>query len=736
MKQIPILITLLFISAGIIAQKPSIDDFSGLKSAGKLPACFRELSADKYKKDKESISKEETHFSKSSKKDFYLKNNFIIDDILLSGDILFGDPITEYINKVADKLLKDDPQLRSQLQFYTSKSQYVNAFATDQGIIFVNTGLIAKLNTEAELAFILAHEITHFKEKHSISMHIENEKMIKKRGKYRGVSFKDHFLNINTMSKDQESEADEYAYDHYYKQSDYCLDEIDSVFTMLLLARSPMGERKFDKAFFENDYFKMPEKYIKEELDTLDIEKVKDNDRDAEKESTHPATISRKKALGRMKIKESNEGRKKFIADKNEFEYVRTLARFESIRQMMIDQEYIDAIYNSYVLLEAMPNNKFLESTIASALYIMSTYSNNDKSISLDYSEQSTEIQQLAYFFKKIGSQELNVLAIKYLQDYIAEHGTSTYHENMMNQLMQDLFILHDLKRREFFSAEELQTDISLNDPAKEDNDLYFLNAFAYHMDDAAFYKKMGSFERMKAQKEKEEKRKENKSLARKSRKQKLKEERHEKYYGKELGIDKIAVVSPFYYKINPKKQEPLRLIESEKKQLRFTDRIEKCGTASGLDVEILNPKEYTVSSTDQFNCIGSLNEWFSERIDHETSFDIVPYCSQNIDRASQLLNTKHILWTGVFAVRKKKRAGSWIAASILVGYGISLPVVIGWAMIPSYETAYFSFLFDVESGKNELYVGQSINTSDLTGDFVNSCTYDSFYQIKKQAKN
>jgi len=93
------------------------------------------------------ISKKE----KALEKEFALNSNFGIDDILFSGKVLYGDPLSNYINKVADKVLKDQPKLRSELRFYVLKSYSVNAFSTNQGIIFVTVGFLSQIENEAQI---------------------------------------------------------------------------------------------------------------------------------------------------------------------------------------------------------------------------------------------------------------------------------------------------------------------------------------------------------------------------------------------------------------------------------------------------------------------------------------------------------------------------------------------------------------------------------------------------------
>ena len=94
-----------------------------------------------------------------------LESGFAIDDILQSGLVLFNDPTTIYVNKVLEQLpITDRKLIKKNPRAYVLNSSAVNAFATDQGIIFVTLGLLASLQNEAQLAFILSHELIHIKD--------------------------------------------------------------------------------------------------------------------------------------------------------------------------------------------------------------------------------------------------------------------------------------------------------------------------------------------------------------------------------------------------------------------------------------------------------------------------------------------------------------------------------------------------------------------------------------------
>ena len=86
----------------------------------------------------------------------FLNNSYYeIDYLLRSGQIIFNNEITTYLNQILDVVLKDEPELRSKVKIYLLKSTEVNAYATQQGYVFVSVGLLAQLETESQLAFII-----------------------------------------------------------------------------------------------------------------------------------------------------------------------------------------------------------------------------------------------------------------------------------------------------------------------------------------------------------------------------------------------------------------------------------------------------------------------------------------------------------------------------------------------------------------------------------------------------
>ena len=74
--------------------------------------------------------------------------------------------LAAYVNEIAKRLVSNSSMADEEFTFTLLDSPDINAFALPGGMIYINRGLLAYLNTEAELAGVIAHEIAHITERH------------------------------------------------------------------------------------------------------------------------------------------------------------------------------------------------------------------------------------------------------------------------------------------------------------------------------------------------------------------------------------------------------------------------------------------------------------------------------------------------------------------------------------------------------------------------------------------
>ena len=79
-------------------------------------------------------------------------------------------PVTQYVQQLGRKLAATMPQPTYPYNFHVVQQKDINAFALPGGPIFVNLGTITAADNEAQLAGVMAHEMSHVYMRHSTKM--------------------------------------------------------------------------------------------------------------------------------------------------------------------------------------------------------------------------------------------------------------------------------------------------------------------------------------------------------------------------------------------------------------------------------------------------------------------------------------------------------------------------------------------------------------------------------------
>jgi predicted Zn-dependent protease len=81
----------------------------------------------------------------------------------------YDDPkIQAYVNEIGQRLAAKSHRSNLKYTFTVLDSDEVNAFATPGGYIYITRGIMAYLNSEAELAAVVGHEIGHVAARHAV----------------------------------------------------------------------------------------------------------------------------------------------------------------------------------------------------------------------------------------------------------------------------------------------------------------------------------------------------------------------------------------------------------------------------------------------------------------------------------------------------------------------------------------------------------------------------------------
>jgi hypothetical protein len=91
--------------------------------------------------------------------------------------VVQDEAVHRYVTLVGTLLVKKSSRPNLPFKFIVLDTDGVNAFAAPGGFIHITRGALGLISTEAELAGVLAHEIVHVTEKHTISA-IQKNKLI------------------------------------------------------------------------------------------------------------------------------------------------------------------------------------------------------------------------------------------------------------------------------------------------------------------------------------------------------------------------------------------------------------------------------------------------------------------------------------------------------------------------------------------------------------------------------
>lgn len=729
-------ITFILFSGLVSAQYAN--NYIPLKSSGALPEEFLRTARSLSEEDIKTLG---YGTDRIAKQQFTISSNYFLRDLLLSGDVLINDPLGIYVNKVADELLKNDPELRKQIHIYVTKSPHVNAHAFDKGFIFINAGLLAQLENEAQLAYVISHEITHVVKKHSVNQYIENIKLDRGTSTYETGSYEARNIAKYSFSKDNETEADAEGLVRI-KESGYSVKALSGAFDVLQYSYLPFELVDFKKSFFEDEYLILP--------DTAFLKKtseIKANDDYDDSKSTHPNIRKRRGAVEPELVVSDEANRKKYLVSEEEFKKAREIARFESCRLYLVDRDYVNAIYAAYILLEKYPENLYLKKIVAKALYNIAisessasrnksnyNYSSGNngrlssKSYSIpDYEKIEGPSQRLYYMLDNLDAKELNIIALSYTYKAYKKNPEDIVLSALTDSLFAEMVNSNELYISDFSKSTKAQLMavdtakvVAIVDTTAEESkyskikkqqqqveittdDNFTKYAFVGLLQDNEFVKRYTRAS--KGLTRKAEEKKDNLTYKeRKKQEEQIAKENKNKYTL--LGVEKVLFLEPFYMKTKSVGgEEMINYFESEEKQVKLLEIQKKCADRLKLSYETVSTKNMTTGDIDRYNLNSILNDWLTERFNHGDSSDEMIVGTDEMKSLIEKYGTKYLAWSGVYNEKSKK----------------------------SHNT-YFFILFNMETGEVMKYETRYTKSKDNT-DLITSFVYNSLMHVAKSPK-
>lgn len=708
MKKYCLLLCCLF-TIGLFAQ-PSIDNFTRLESSGDIPIDFKQFVKSKI----------------NDASDFYIKEQFG------SGNILYGSKLNDYVNIVADNLLKEYPDLKEKLRFYIVRSTDVNAYCTEKGIMFINIGLIAQLSNESELAYIMAHEIAHFAEHHILDLNDYKDKN-------KSNDYKEFYLKYHNRSRENELEADRLALERYYKSSPYSYSVLDGVFDVLQYDYLPFDEIVFPRNFIETDFYKFPDNYF-----LTNINPIRSREDYIDTMSTHPNIMKRRENVKQIVSGLNNDGRNTFVQSESLFFEIRELARFESINIFLTRHEYDDAIYNTHVLMQSHPNSEFLNVAMGAALYGISkhkTYGGISEIIE-NYKSIEGEKQQVNYFLSKLNKNEFNLLALRYLWNIHKNYPNNVYITSILTDISRDLVGRNKLDYTDFSdypmgtNAEDIIDEVETPDTTTQKPSGKYEKIKQQNKSQSSLIKpnaKFKTFNYMLVDLKKDpefvklinnainysEDKKVNEIIADKD---------------QVVKVDKILITKPIYTKYLNKSCTKIisginKNYQQERKNLEKT--IQYSVDKLGIDNIFYSDKFLTELNTDQYNQFCRVEAFKTDFVKSEFNKMILyqaPDFSNVIGKMG--FNSINIIsiYTRPDGFNGKKLLPFFFMSPFSIA---SAPFLLLNVIMPTYYTNVRFIVFNPETGETTMDNTYSVS-SETRQSYINSFIYNKYYQIKK----
>lgn len=249
-----------------------------------------------------------------------------------SGAINFNSDATRYLNDLKDRLLQDYSRAAGSIKIYITFNPALNAFATINKNIYFNVGLLARVKNEAQLAYIMCHEIMHIIENHSVEQYRKMKKEVDAVGSSDVARKADQLELIkHNMSQKHEFEADKYGL-HLYLTAGYEAKHAYNAMQLLKEADDELEQKKISKEIMglsEEKFEALITAIRNKELgkDVLldndkDEKKKNDVDSDVESMSTHPGIDERLVEIEKVikEFEKTHKGKASYLVDERTFQ--------------------------------------------------------------------------------------------------------------------------------------------------------------------------------------------------------------------------------------------------------------------------------------------------------------------------------------------------------------------------------------------------------------------------------
>lgn len=368
--------------------------------------------------------------------------------LLWGSDRSVTDPVAHgYLQRIVNRIVAANTEMRdTDARIVFSRDWWPNAYSMGDGSIAINAGLFVYLDNEAELVFVLCHELAHYYLDHAgsaIKKYVETVnseafqkelKLIAKTeyGANKRVEelTRSFAFSSRRHSRENEAEADRLAFS-FMKNTGYDCNAIQSCLQLLDKVDDSLLFKPLDlQQVFNFNGHPFRKKWIQEESSIFGQMKEDDSPRERkEKDSlkTHP-DCSKRIALLTDSIQGLSSGGEKFLVDKGLFHKLRKDFFVEITEQCYREKNLSRNLYYSLLLLQSGENLPVAVYSVARCLNTIYTAQKNHKlgtTIDSEKSAYPKDYNLLLRMLDKIRLEEIASLNFHFCKQY--EQAMSNY---------------------------------------------------------------------------------------------------------------------------------------------------------------------------------------------------------------------------------------------------------------------------------------------------------------------
>jgi Zn-dependent protease with chaperone function len=626
-----------------------------------------------------------------------IEHAYLIQRFLQSGEVLYGDSVSRYLQAICERLLANDSETLSHLRVYAVRATSPNAFVSSQGMVLVHLGLLAQLENEAQLAFVLSHEISHFQEKHLFQL-------LSQETESRFTLLRSQAPASASFPFEVEWEADSLGFG-LYARAGYPASEAVRAIQLIQQQEFFPAARPFEERFLSLGQVVLPDSLRLEDSVAFAIPALLS--------STHPSTASRLLRLQQQlqgQAPDPNPERR----SSGRFRSLQKKCQQEMIPLYLAERAYETALYQIFLLKEtglAKKGQAFLQRWTALALYGLALHDQAAMfwDVHPAYEGVPMPRQAVSFLMEQLQSEDRTALALLHVGNWVQQHPDDREMGLRLDQLLTATIRLF---LAEGDSAEGLQASISESPPSLLREVLQSLSQESDFVE--RFTEQRNLLQNPVALP--------SDTL--------VGQGAYLSLYGFGLGLEKVVLVDPAYEKVDGRKGGMVDARASAAAKVRFQSYVQTAAKQNGLTYTLLTSLQLDTISPQLFQELSLLKRWVEEKEGYG-KLPIIPVEQAAVRVLSQKYGTPYFIWTKVQAFTEPRKGKVFI----LVAGGLFPPILpysIYYALTPKFTTLMQTRVYNLETGKFVLIYPRRVQLRDRP-DVLHALLHDLFLQVHQQ---